>query len=255
MTTAPLGKLSENPSILAYMNAQHELPMKHHIALLATLMLSALVPVHAAENRPALWAVYYAWYETGTGPHGRWRMWSDDQTKTAKPKPNSKAQPLIGYYDSDDPNVVRWHVRLAKAAGIDAFLVSWWGGANISGQAFEKVLLPVAAEEDFKVAVCSELAQFHHDLTVLTRQMSDVLTSVVSRIPGRRFHAPSTAWPPGPVCAIIHTSTGLSTRFSAAGAIAGSAAIHARRHVIPSHVVLRFIVLPFFKGRRLSSLR
>ena len=149
--------------------------MKYHVALSAALMLSTLVPVRAAENRPALWAVYYAWYETGIGPHDRWRMWCDDQTKTASPKPNSKAQPLIGYYDSDDPKVVRWHIRLAKAAGIDAFLVSWWGGANISGQAFEKVILPVAAEENFKVAVCSELAQFHHDVKVLTGQMSDVL--------------------------------------------------------------------------------
>jgi hypothetical protein len=148
---------------------------KRTILFLTALMLSALVPVQAADNRPALWAVYYAWYETGIGPHGRWRMWSDDQTKTANPKPHSKAQPLIGYYDSDDPEVVRWHIRLAKAAGIDAFLVSWWGGANISGRAFEKVILPVAAEENFKVALCSELAQFHHHVKVLTRQTSDVL--------------------------------------------------------------------------------
>ena len=40
MTTAPLGKLSENPSILAYMNAQHELPMKHTLAFLAARLLA-----------------------------------------------------------------------------------------------------------------------------------------------------------------------------------------------------------------------
>ena len=97
------------------------------------------------------------------------------RARRPNPQPKSKTQPLIGYYDSDDPKVVRWHIQLAKAAGIDAFLVSWWSGANISGQAFEKVILPVAAEENFKVAVCSELAQFHHDVQVLTRQMSDVL--------------------------------------------------------------------------------
>ena len=129
----------------------------------------------ASKHQTALWAMYYAWYETATGPHGRWRLWSEDKTAHPKPKPNSKAQPLIGYYDSDNPEVVRWHVRLAKAAGIDAFLVSWWGGANISGVAFEKTILPVAAEEKFKVAMCSELAQFHHDMKVLARQMAEVL--------------------------------------------------------------------------------
>jgi hypothetical protein len=98
-------------------------------------------------------------------------MWTVDATA----KPRSKAQPLIGYYDSDNSDVARWHARLAKAAGIEAFLVSWWGGANISGAAFEKTVLLVAAEEKFKVAMCSELAQFHHDVKVLARQTAEVL--------------------------------------------------------------------------------
>jgi hypothetical protein len=128
-----------------------------------------------AGQKPALWAVYYAWYQTAGGPHGKSSMWTvDDANKT----PRSKAQPLIGYYDSDNPDVARWHVRLAKAAGIEAFLVSWWGGANVSGAAFEKTILPVAAEEKFKVAMCCELAQFHHDVKVLARQMAKVLKCV-----------------------------------------------------------------------------
>jgi hypothetical protein len=101
-------------------------------------------------------------------------MWTNDKDGTSR----SKAEPLIGYYNSDNPDVVRWHIRLAKAAGIEAFLVSWWGGANISGKAFEQTILPVAAEEKFKVAMCCELAQFHHDVKVLARQVSDVLRRV-----------------------------------------------------------------------------
>lgn len=147
------------------------------LAALAAVSSAAGV-ARAQETRPALWAVYYAWYETATGPHARWRLWSDDPGTSAAPRPRSKAQPLAGYYDSDDPQVVRWHMRLAKAAGIDAFLVSWWGGANISGAAFEKTILPVAAAENFKVAVCSELAQFHHDGPALARQTAAVLKRV-----------------------------------------------------------------------------
>jgi len=140
--------------------------MKRLISLTILLIVSVL-PLHAAERKPALWAVYYAWYQTGATSS----MWTVEGTD----KPRSKAQPLIGYYDSDNPEIVRWHIRLAKAAGIDAFLVSWWGRANISGRAFEKVVLPVAAEEKFQVALCSELAQFHQDVQVLTRQTCDVL--------------------------------------------------------------------------------
>ena len=148
--------------------------------LIVALGMTALSTA-ASEPPPqrlALWAVYYAWYETATGPHGRWSQWSDDKTVNPTPKPKSKAQPLIGYYDSDNPDAVRWHIRLAKAAGIEAFLVSWWGGANISGAAFEKTILPVAAEEKFKIAMCSELAQFHHDVKALARQTADVLRRI-----------------------------------------------------------------------------
>ena len=151
------------------------LTINHAIFTLAVLLLAPLTTLCASEHKPSLWAMYYAWYETATGPHARWSHWSDDRTANPNPKPKSKAHPLIGYYDSDDPAVARWHFRLAKAAGIDAFLVSWWGGASLSGAAFEQVLLPVAAKEQFKVAICSELAQYHHDVKVLSRQMADVL--------------------------------------------------------------------------------
>lgn len=135
----------------------------------------------AAESppTPTLWAMYYAWYETGPGPHGRWSHWSDGQATDRDPRPKSKAMPLAGYYDSDDPEIVRWHVRLAKAAGVDAFLVSWWGGANLSGTAFENTILPVAAEEHFKVALCSELAQFHEDVKALARDTAAMLQRVM----------------------------------------------------------------------------
>ncbi|MCX7008210.1 MAG: glycoside hydrolase family 99-like domain-containing protein [Kiritimatiellaeota bacterium] len=144
--------------------------MKTCILAFAVLLLAQPVRPHATENKPALWSVYYAWYQTG----GKSSMWTIDGTTT----PRSKAQPLIGYYDSDNPDVVRWHVRLVKAAGIEAFLVSWWGGANISGTAFEKVILPVATEEKFQVAMCSELAQFHHDIKTLAPHMAEVLRRI-----------------------------------------------------------------------------
>jgi len=137
MTTAPLGKLSENPSILAYMNAQHELPMKHHIALLATLMLSALVPVRAAENKPALWAVY--------GTFSIKRIWKYDdiasdyerlvqQAHAARKKAFLPAHP--GHDNSgfrpndffiiprDEGATLRGYLRAATDAGANAILLT-----------------------------------------------------------------------------------------------------------------------------------
>jgi len=128
-----------------------------------------------------LLAVYYPWYGTPFGPTGVWEKWGKDRPGLAAPngtdptritdKPGIRdiaagAYPLIGPYDSLEPEVVRWHIRLAKAAGIDGFLVDWWGPGNwqkVPGhtcKAFVDVLLPIAEEEGFKVALCDELPQF-----------------------------------------------------------------------------------------------
>ena len=136
-------------------------------------------------RRIPLLAFYYVWYATPFGPSGTWAHWSKptggktapngtDARRIATP-PHlrdlaASAYPLIGPYDSRQREVVRWHIRLAKAAGIDGFLVSWWGPGGwqkppgLTYKAFTEVLLPVAEEEGFKLALCDELPQFFNGL-------------------------------------------------------------------------------------------
>ena len=90
--------------------------------------------------RPTVFAVYYAWYHDSAHPQRPWLHWTrPDAAKNrlalqaqrpGEPAPASAAHPLVGLYDSADPTIARWHVQLAKAAGIDAFLVSWWDKHN-----------------------------------------------------------------------------------------------------------------------------
>ena len=132
-------------------------------------------------KRAGVLAFYYVWYGTPFGPAKQWTHWgkkapgrlapggTDPRRMGSEPglrEIASAAYPLIGPYDSRRREVLRWHVRLAKAAGIDAFLVSWWGPGTWQkppGQtckAFVEALLPVAEEEGFKVCLCDELPQF-----------------------------------------------------------------------------------------------
>jgi hypothetical protein len=46
---------------------------------------------------------------------------------TGGPKPASHYRPLLGLYDSNDPDVLRCHVLLMKLAGIDGVLIDWYG--------------------------------------------------------------------------------------------------------------------------------
>ena len=132
-------------------------------------------PVAAAPVHPPVWAFYYAWYGVPQGPRQRWEFWADRGEPAVGAKLRLPFRPLIGPYDSTDPAVVAWHCRLAEAAGIDAFLVSWWGGANVSGEAFERVILPAARATRLKVALNCELAQFHAEVGPLVERLAGVL--------------------------------------------------------------------------------
>lgn len=67
----------------------------------------------------------------------------------------SVAYPRIGVYDSADPDVVDYHLLTAKAAGIQGFVVDWYGPGNEVDTALQ-VLCERAEALDFKVAICLE---------------------------------------------------------------------------------------------------
>jgi hypothetical protein len=53
---------------------------------------------------------------------------------------DSAHYPLHGAYDSNDENVIRSHMAIAKQAGIDAFIVSWWGIGSYEEKPVDGVL-------------------------------------------------------------------------------------------------------------------
>lgn len=132
--------------------------------------------------RPLLLAAYYVWYHDGSHAERPWSHWTCPAAATnalalkerraGEPPPASAARPLAGWYDSGDPAVAEWHVRLAQAAGVDAFLVSWWGSHNGLDNAFERGVLAAAEKLGFKVALLDERAQFHDTLENYQRMLT-----------------------------------------------------------------------------------
>jgi len=163
--------------------------MKRITSLIITLLLAPLTTLHAGEApnpaKPMLFAVYYVWYHTGDHPRQPWLHWTYPAAETnalaqkarlpGEPAIASAARPLVGFYDSADPAVAEWHVQLAKAAGIDAFLVSWWDTVNGLDKSFESGILAAAVKQGFKIALLDERAQFHNKLedyqAMLTRAL------------------------------------------------------------------------------------
>lgn len=161
------------------------------IVLLAVL----LAPLASmAARKPIVLAFYHPWYGTPWGSATNWSKWDSfrfpgrydpERIKDSGLRDIASADyPLIGPYDNGDREVVRWHFRLAKAAGIDGFLCSWWelGGRNKSwawqADLFEKVLLPVAKEENFKIAIIDECAHYVKNYDRLVQRATDTLPRV-----------------------------------------------------------------------------
>ena len=149
--------------------------MKPARPLLTALLLAPLAALHAGDapkpSRPMLFASYYVWYHTGDHPSYPWSNWTRPESernplaqqarRIGEPPFSGTARPLVGLYDSADPAVAEWHVRLAKAAGFDAFLVSWWDTVKGRDRAFETGVLAAAEKLGFKLALLDERAQFH----------------------------------------------------------------------------------------------
>ena len=85
---------------------------KNAVRATATLVvvlasIAAAAPARAVSRADPLFAYYYIWFNADS--------WNRAKTD----------YPLLGRYSSDDRDVMRKHVRWAKQAGIDGFIVSW----------------------------------------------------------------------------------------------------------------------------------
>lgn len=109
-------------------------------AFLTLLLLALLPPVLAAPPPPArptppprfLMAHYMPWFEakpTGKGWGWHWTMnhFQPDRSTNGRREAASHFYPLMGLYDSGDPDALDCHVLLMKFAGIDGVLVDWYG--------------------------------------------------------------------------------------------------------------------------------
>ena len=153
--------------------------------LIAHVLLAAGVAC-ADGGLPRVLAAYYIWYTDGEDHADPWRHWTRAEVRPLHGERNplalpgdpplaSTAYPLAGLYASRDPDVAEWHMRLARSAGIDAFLVSWWGGNQGTDATFAGTTLPAAERTGFKVALLDELAQFHRDHEAYARGLAAAL--------------------------------------------------------------------------------
>ena len=129
-----------------------------------------------------LLAFYYSWFDTTS-----WRRAKNDY-------------PLLGRYTSDNPAVMRQHIRWAQAAGIDGFIVSWKDTPTNDRRL--SLLMEVARAEHFKLAMIYQGLDFDRNPLPVVQVAADFRyfaktyapDSVFLRLGGKPFTAWSGTW-------------------------------------------------------------
>lgn len=117
---------------------------------------------------PFLIMHYLPWFkvhEPGQPDARQWRHWRWDGAE-AKHDPAKKLEngrrdiasvmyPLIGPYNTWDPHVIRYHLETARAAGVDAALVLWYGPGSEEGK-YLQTILDEAEKAGMRIALCYE---------------------------------------------------------------------------------------------------
>jgi hypothetical protein len=106
---------------------------------LTKFTISPAVP----DDRVPVLAYYYIWFDT--------QSWHRAKTD----------YPILGRYSSDDADVMRQHVKWAKDAGIDGFIVSWKSTEKLNRRLEQ--LIEISGEEKFKLAIIYESLDFERN--------------------------------------------------------------------------------------------
>ncbi len=99
-------------------------------------------------------AYYYIWFDTNS-----WRRAKSDY-------------PLLGRYSSDDRAVMEQHVKWAKEAGLEGFIVSWKSTYTLDRRL--ETLMDVAAKENFKLWIIYQGLDFDRNPLPLDRISNDL---------------------------------------------------------------------------------
>jgi hypothetical protein len=138
------------------------------LAILAGLCPSSLPAQSTAPGAgkpPRILAHYMPWYTAKPfsqvwGWH--WTMGTfDPEAKPAGPATlASHYRPIIGPYDSGDPDVLEYHTLLMKLAGIDGVVIDWYGTVDYLDYALNHrncvSFVEQAAKTGLEFAICYE---------------------------------------------------------------------------------------------------
>ncbi len=116
------------------------------------IIIQALLPLLVfGAPTVSIFAHYMPWFQTPGYSHTGWTHWGD-----TIPNQLSHYTPLIGLYDSRDPNVLEYQVLEMKYAGLDGLFMDWYGINNSLPEYGAQPIFQVLAKAGLKFGIVWE---------------------------------------------------------------------------------------------------
>lgn len=130
-----VGRPSQNIGVAARMTIRmvYRLLVIANCASVAWMMACNPGLAQDSKDAPPLVLVHYMpWFEAkpvsaNWGWHWTMNAKNPDKRVNSRPEIAAHFHPLIGPYDSGDPDVLEYHLLLMRVAGIDGVIVDWYG--------------------------------------------------------------------------------------------------------------------------------
>jgi hypothetical protein len=141
---------------------------------------STLIP-HASETTAALTIgqhvkvglFYYVWYQ-GVYGSGHWNGTPPDDPRSLKWRVVD--EPVLGFYNSSDPKVIRQHLDWFKELGIDFLIISWWGPNSFEDNA-TKAVFSTIEEYDYPIQIVIMVEAYNNSGTYDFNAICDYINS------------------------------------------------------------------------------
>jgi len=131
-----------------------------------------------------LMAHYMPWftakpYSPTWGWHWTMNHYNPDHTVNGRRDAPSHYYPLIGLYDSDDPDALQCQALLMKLSGIDGVIFDWYGNDNtqdygINNRNTER-MIPILRQAGLRFAICYETQTVPKEIAGGVIRQSDAL--------------------------------------------------------------------------------
>lgn len=161
-------------------------PKKRQVAEQTRQLPAEEQPTPSHTTKPLVVAHYMPWYgsKSVSGSWGwHWTMNKFDPDRIrweGQREVASHDYPLLGAYDSSDPELLECHALLMKLAGLDGAIVDWYGTRNFNDYAINhrhtQALIPWLKKAGLKFALCYEDQSVGHMLKAKVLEEKDAVS-------------------------------------------------------------------------------